>query len=259
MSLLIMWALGAIDSVEFPIALGFSIVVLSSFFTVMRPFDDLASTVMVIYVVLCGATLHFVSGSSIDDYYSATIAPLVIFTLVVVFVIERIKKAQKQEDEIEVEIAALAKDDPAILKVVRAARKQASIDQAIIEISNAKIDSVIMQEKLRKFVLSKMSGVSVGEWMSLIGSAVVTLIASIFYRSNGFLFDLYALVLTSSVVYLLFLVVSDELERREGLIDLDNPTGFSLDRILRRHAQSSAGPAILAVLVMLLQVTLLYG
>ena len=133
-------------------------------------------------------------------------------TLITVFVIERLRKLRSAEDQLEIEIATLAGDDRRIVSIVNDIRSEKNIENIKTHLDDMDYSSMEIKGKVRSLILSKLTGVSIGEWVAIFGSAIISIITTIFYRNSGFLFDIYALILSSIIVFLVFMVISDEVE-----------------------------------------------
>ncbi|MEM7597909.1 MAG: EamA family transporter [Pseudomonadota bacterium] len=245
-SLILLWMLGEITDVSFLLAFAYSAVVITSFFTVMDPRKDPATVALIAASVGMTGLLSAISGSNIEDYFAATVSPLVLFSVIVAFLIDRIKTSIRSQRNLRIEIISQRPKG----------RNARELIAEIDGLENKSIDDILESplfkddpkslELLLKYLSLRKTNVTIGEWISLIGAAGVAIFASIVYRGDGFLFDIYALLLSTTLIFLVFQIIVD--------VRFPNAT-----LPLEQRAKSvGVVPIVLALLVICLQTVTLY-
>ena len=241
LSLILLWLLGEITEVTYGIAFAYSAVVLTSFFTVTRPKDDPATIALIASSVFITGLLSFFPGSGMSDYFAATVSPLVLFAVIVAFLIDRIKEANHNQRMIRIELVsklpARTEFRDFLTSIERAAEQNF---EAVLKLETLQSDSEL-REKSLKYLSIRGTRVAFGEWISLIGSATVAIFAAIAYRSDGFLFDVYALLLSTTLVFLIFQILT-EVRFPSAQLPLE-----------KAQLQQKTTPVILSLLVIALQ------
>lgn len=245
-SLILLWVLGEITDVSFLLAFAYSAVVMTSFFTVMDPSKDPATVALIGASIFMTGLLSGVSGSALEDYFAATVSPLVLFSVIVAFLIDRIKTSIRSQRDLRIEIIAQRSKGTDPRELI--AEIDSLGDKTVEDILNQpsyKDDPKIL-ELMLKYLSLRKTNVTIGEWISLIGAAAVAIFASIVYRGEGFLFDIYALLLSTTLIFLVFQIISD-VRFPNAALPLE-----------RRSLKTGVVPIILALLVVSLQVITLY-
>ncbi len=241
LSLILLWLLGEISEVTYGIAFAYSAVVLTSFFTVTRPKDDPATIALICSSVFITGLLSFFPGTGMSDYFAATVSPLVLFAVIVAFLIDRIKEANYNQRMIRIELVSKLPAKEEFRNFLESIENAAGENlEAVLKVEPLQSDADL-REKSLKYLSIRGTRVAFGEWISLIGSATVAIFAAIAYRSEGFLFDVYALLLSTTLVFLIFQIMT-EVRFPSAQLPLE-----------RARMTQKATPVILSLLVLALQ------
>lgn len=244
-SVLWLWAAGQAPLTP-NIVLGSVFIITANLVMTVKADHSLSYTAAILTMLGSGVYAYFVEGLSMNDYYQAVSVPIVFFTILVAFMMDRLIRSDKLE-----EMKAVA-----IINFIEAHAKQLKNSS---EVYIAHVYGMVLNNKLRKvdahyqalrnadepilsavyndldeLVTSKVNGTSFAEFflLSLIGG--LTVVCSTVFRPTDIVGDLFSIVLSLTVTFIFFNVIDLQKERRHFDLERDK-SGH------RRLAQSATG------------------
>ncbi len=204
--------------------------------------DNTVAYASTLFTIICtGIFCYFTKSFDMGEiYYEAVSVPIVFFVVMGAFIMDRSITRDLMEEEWGLSI---------INKIIHKAKKISKADNVVIQsvceimkhnnpvrineyynavLENDKEGGKSITNELDKLVLSKLHSTSFGDIFitSLIGLLIIGV--TVFFRPSGFIGDSFAIILTSSVVFMFFALVDFNNARKEFHINIDDKGNKSI-------------------------------
>lgn len=246
------------------IILGASMITVANLLVTSKPDDRLSYPATIITLLLVSIYCFFFDGMNVEDYYQAASVPLFFYSILIAFLMDRLIRRDRFEEDLVVEIIRhIETDGPRQIK-----QKKTLIDKltGIVKTSDVgKIDQYYQDlrngghkcfrevtEKLDALVLSRMQGANFGEVLVLFLVGMLGILMLSVYRPPYFAGDCFAIVLAAAIAFMFFMVVDLMRLRSQFFLELDDKGKFRMSRdIMRATLVDTVVSGVLVLVVIL--------
>lgn len=214
----------------------------------------------VVSIVAFGTIVYFSEGQPVFSYFDAVTAPVLFFALIFGFLADRMTKRTEREHRILLDLLNDKKlDDGETIRLISEISQNSSLD--VIRTKYHKI----LREKdpetydgklLDALVLSKTEAIATSELFVVIITALLASAAAIFFRPTGLIYDSFALVVSTSVMYLSSSIYDFNLGRKAVFLSSREEEGLDsfnhADFVVSSKALSEPSPAEKTLIIGLL-------
>lgn len=245
------------------ILIGTACILVANILLNLRIEKSYAYTSTITWLLFGGALLFLTTGGGMEGYFNAISVPLVFFAILMAFMLDRLIKRTDQEEQYLFELVTEAETWEA-----SSAEKQSYLKKVLKLGCETEIERLNWQHKdlcsystssysrrlLNEFLISRAQGIQFSEVAILILIGSLVLFLSVFYRPHGFVYDVFALVVSSAVVFNIMYVLDtfrNRTKRFMSLSDYGGALSINLDfRADRTMSEKIVGFGLLvAVLV----------
>jgi len=227
MAILWLWML-QIDQISGIILIGAAFVLVSNILLNFNLEQKYAYNGSIIWMLLAGTLIYFISGKGIGSYYEAVLSPLFFFAITLAFLTDRLTKNREvEESKVLTIISNLVEENPnnlhSLISKITAISESNSPSAIISAYSVICFDELGKENRflLNEFVLSRVKDVRYSEFIVLALTALLAIIIAIFYRPFGYIYDVFALILTTAIVFNFLSVFDKKKERSNSFIKLN--------------------------------------
>jgi len=228
-----LWLAGLTEVTENTVMGGIFIIAASVMIT-SRADRSSSYTAAILGLLLCGTYTYFIDGLDMGtDYYQALSVPIVFYTILVAFMMDRLIKRDKLEEDLAVEM--LNYIDAHAAKIGKAAETYSRHIIGIVTTNNAAEVNAHYQavrneenahltplhDQLDKLVLSKAHSASFGEMFILFIVGALTIATGTIYRPNTLIADGFAVILSLTVIFIFFSVLDLTDKRKKFYLESD--------------------------------------
>jgi hypothetical protein len=210
----------------------------------IRADHSMAYMAAMMMMLACGVYAYFVEGLAMNDYYQAISVPIVFFTILVAFMMDRLIHSDKREETLAIEIINYIESQAKELEAraelyignvvaIVSTNDVAAVDRHYREVRNAGEDAMKgIYNRLDDLAMSKLQGTSFSEIFILLLLGVLIVATSMVFRPTDIVGDTFSIVLSLTVTFILFAVF--DLQRRRKRFYLER--GANGHRNLSGHA-----------------------
>lgn len=249
------------------VAVGATLVITSNLMMNLSRESKLSYSVTVTSIIIFGIFILATKGFGTDYYFDAVATPVLFFALLFGFVVDRMQKRLSIEQTLILKLINKSdrKDNTRIEKILSIG--QESNLSKIKTIYHSLLSSPINCEDdadIDELVLSKTHSINTGELFVILLTGLLSIFTAVIFRPEGVLYDCFALVVSSSIIYLIMLVFDIQSDRRHKVFTLRKNEGLSsknyADYIISSSALSEPekGEKIL-IAVFLMSIIIIYG
>ena len=228
LAILWLWILD-LDDVTALVLIGASYVLVSNILLNFNLERNYAYNGSVLWILAAGTAIYFVNGRGLDGYYDALLAPLFFFAITLAFLVDRLTKNRElEEGRILAIISNLIEEKPGkvndYLARILSISKARSLKEINIEYERLQFEEVGERNRvlLNELIMSRIKGVKYSEVVVLVLTGFLSVAVSIFYRPDGFIYDLFALVLTTAIVFNLLYIYDRENDRSRTFVEIES-------------------------------------
>lgn len=210
------------------VGIGAVCIIVSNVMINLRNVDAPSSKVTVLWVLIAGVVITLFDGNNLNSYFDAIAAPLIFFGLMFGFIITKINSRSDDERTLLLEISSSLKKidnlkvEENLLKIVNT--NNLNIIRLCYNIILHEQTNDLDLKTLDKLIVSKTSNVALGEIFGLFITGGLTLVLAIFARPYGFVYDCFALIVSTAIVYLSASIYDAMITRKQVYIEKNDAT-----------------------------------
>ncbi len=255
-----LWLFGMAE-ITGEIVLGAAMITVANLLISARPDDRISYPATLIALLLISVYCFFTDGLDVEDYYEVVSVPLFFYAIIVAFLMERLIRRDRFEEDIVVEITRhVEQNGPReVKKKVDLIRQVTSIirtndleevDRHYQKIRNAKHKWMLaITDKLDALVLSRLQGANFGEMLVLLLIGFLSILTLTVYRPPYFVGDAFAIILSAATVFVFFTTVDLIRLRRKFFLDVDAKGHFKMSKEVTRITRLDMIVSIVLVMV----------
>lgn len=244
MAIVWLWVI-KIDNITAPILIGTAYVLVSNILLNFNLEKNYAYNGSILWILFAGTLVYFSDGWFIESYYDAIIAPLFFFAITLAFLIDRLTKSRElEETHILNFISNLIEEKPEKVETylrqitqMGCATSLAGLHKHYMQLCGETLgkDNRVL---LNKFIISRVKGIKYSEIFVLILTGLLSVAIAIFYRPQGFLYDVFALILTTAVIFNLLYIHDKNKDRSARFLEIRNASGNTYPEVVFDSARS---------------------
>lgn len=240
------------------IIIGTVAIISANLLITIRAEDRISYSATVITLLLVGVVCFYIPGHEMSDYYQAVSVPLIFYTIIVAFLMDRIQQRDTFEEELAIGIIRHIQVE---MTDVRAG-VQELIGRiiAMLQTNNTRIiaghydylrndvqELKPVQDKLDALALSKVEGVNFSEILVLSMTGLLTVAMTVFFRPHNFIADCFAIVLTTAIAFVFFVVL--DLVNKRAIFNLRAGEGGRITLASEALNEATGEMAIAAIML----------
>ncbi|MEM9726405.1 MAG: DMT family transporter, partial [Pseudomonadota bacterium] len=224
------------------IGVGAACIIVSNLMLNLRVEARLSYTLTIVWILAAGSAIYFFEGAGNTEYYDAVAGPLLFLGLLFGFLVDRLIRRTESEHQLVLRLLSAVDEASDLREERRIAAREAVLAvaegadaqegraayRALLALEPTRGDGAAptgrggpaaqARETLDALLLSKAQGVSVGEALVLALIAALTNALALSARPNDFSADVFALVVSTGVVFTVATVYDLVSIRRGGLV-----------------------------------------
>lgn len=208
------------------IILGAVFIITANLIMSIKADESMAYTAAILALLVCGVYAYFIDGLAMDDYYQALSVPVVFYTILVAFMMDRLIRRDRLEEErgiaimnhiegVAQQLTAPAAGYTACINGIVTTTSAAEIDSLYRKLRNAKEPALRpIYNQLDELAISKVQGTGFAEFFVLLLLAALTVVTALVFRPNNIIGDGFGVVTSLTVIFVLFMVLDLQRQRR---------------------------------------------
>ena len=259
LSVFFLWIAGETNITPY-IILGSCFIISANLAITIRADGSKAYQAAIFTLLASGTFSFFFIGHEMNDFFDAISVPIIFFTIMVAFMMDRLLTRDTTEEGLAVSIINKVEH----LKKTSTDAKH-KINQAIIDIitthDRAKMhtaynsirgdhlgDDPELATQIDKLVLSKTQNTSFAEIFVLMMVGVLIIAMALIYHPTSFIGDCFAVIVTTTLTFIIFNVLDITNHRREFSLQIKK----GQKPILEEHENNLKAERIISVILLLL-------
>ena len=202
------------------IAVGATFIITSNLMLNLTQESRSSYSITICSIVMFGIIILSSTGLDEKYYFSAVSTPVIFFALLFGFVVDRMVKRLSAEQHLLLKLLndPKNKDEKIMDSILKISQENNLTKIRTIYYDLIKIrDNEGLDEKIDELVLSKTYSINVGELFVIILTGALAIFTAIMYRPKGLLYDSFALIVSSSLIYLIMLIFDLHSDRRHNI------------------------------------------
>ena len=245
------------------IVLGSVFIITSNLVITVRADRSLSYTAAVLMMLVCGVYAYFVEGLALDDYYQAISVPIVFYTILVAFMMDRLIRSDKLEEARAIEVINYIDGCANELResagfyidhvvAIVSTNNAATVNRHYRIVRNADEPALAgIYNQFDELTTSKLQGTSFAEMFILLLVGTLIVVTSMVFRPADIVGDSFSVVLSLTVMFIFFTVFDLQNQRRKFYLERESNGHRSISsKVIGNMAGEQAISAVLIVMIM---------
>ncbi len=266
-SVIWLWLAGESTITSF-IILGSIYIITCNLVMTVKADSSIAYSAAIVTMLFGGTYVYFTDGLTmtanyISNFYDAIQVPIVFYTILVAFMMDRLIRSDKQEEACAIKVINYIDDiadklkghSPEYIRHVVAmvsTNNRRDIDRHYRAVRNAGEKALSgINNDLDELAVSKIRGASFAEVFILMLIGILTIVTALTFRPTDIVGDSFSIVLSLTVAFIFFTVVDLQNKRREFYLQRDDAGHRSIAAGLTQDMTSERAISIVLILFVL--------